>query len=297
LAFRWRHCAASQQPLQTPVVACELGRLYNKETVLECLLDKSKVTEVVSHLRSLKDVKELSFTDNPDWAEGNGVENGDGFRDEHKSRWICPVVGQEMNGKFRFNFIWTCGCVVSERAMKEVSKSNKGSEKIECLKCLKPYSPEDVILLNPIEDDDLDAARSRMESRREKVKAEKKTKKNKHSVIASVTVVTCDEAVTNGASLSTSTASSTEGKRKIVTEEAGPSSSKLKKSRLVADANGPSSSKVTNGIVGKPTKVLDKFSVAKDPKASETYKSLFTSHPDAQTQERAHWVTYNPFYN
>lgn len=40
-----------------------------------------------------------------------------------------------------------------------------------------------------------------------------------------------------------------------------------------------------------------KFSVASDPKASEIYKSLFTSHKSEQEQTRAHWVTYNPFYN
>lgn len=39
------------------------------------------------------------------------------------------------------------------------------------------------------------------------------------------------------------------------------------------------------------------FSVASDPKASDVYKSLFTSHKSEQEQTRAHWVTYNPFYN
>lgn len=39
------------------------------------------------------------------------------------------------------------------------------------------------------------------------------------------------------------------------------------------------------------------YSVAKDPQTSEVYKSLFTSHKSDQSQKRAHWVTYNPFYN
>lgn len=39
------------------------------------------------------------------------------------------------------------------------------------------------------------------------------------------------------------------------------------------------------------------YSVAKDPNASEVLKSLFTSHKSATDQTRAHWVTYNPFYN
>lgn len=39
------------------------------------------------------------------------------------------------------------------------------------------------------------------------------------------------------------------------------------------------------------------YSVAKDPHTSEVYKSLFTSHSTDKDQKRAHWVTYNPFYN
>lgn len=39
------------------------------------------------------------------------------------------------------------------------------------------------------------------------------------------------------------------------------------------------------------------YSVAKDPQTSEVFKSLFTSHKNDKEQQRAHWVTYNPFYN
>lgn len=39
------------------------------------------------------------------------------------------------------------------------------------------------------------------------------------------------------------------------------------------------------------------FSVAEDKSKSEVYKSLFTTHKSEQDQSRAHWVTYNPFYN
>lgn len=44
-------------------------------------------------------------------------------------------------------------------------------------------------------------------------------------------------------------------------------------------------------------KVKDNYSVAKDPKASEVFKSIFTTHKSAAEQDRAHWITYNPFYN
>lgn len=44
-------------------------------------------------------------------------------------------------------------------------------------------------------------------------------------------------------------------------------------------------------------KSKDNYSVAEDPQATDVYKSLFTSHSSDKSQERAHWVTYNPFYN
>lgn len=63
-------------------------------------------------------MKDLQLTSNPSYEEG--VEKGDGYVDRQSSPYICPVIGLEMNGKFKFCFIWTCGCVMSERALKEV---------------------------------------------------------------------------------------------------------------------------------------------------------------------------------
>lgn len=58
LNAKWFHCALSEAELRTPIVCCELGNLYNKEAVLEYLIDKSSVTtDIASHIRSLKDVK------------------------------------------------------------------------------------------------------------------------------------------------------------------------------------------------------------------------------------------------
>ena len=38
------------------------------------------------------------------------------------------------------------------------------------------------------------------------------------------------------------------------------------------------------------------MSVQNDPKASEVFKSLFTSSARAKNQQKAHWVTFNPQY-
>ncbi|CDQ82951.1 unnamed protein product [Oncorhynchus mykiss] len=98
-------------------------RLYNKDAVIEFLLDKSADrpnSEVVSHLRGIKDIKELNLTDNPAWEGERRNTKGDRYEDMHCAMFICPVVGLEMNGKHRFCFLRTCGCVFSDRALKEV---------------------------------------------------------------------------------------------------------------------------------------------------------------------------------
>lgn len=54
LSFRWKHCSITQQPLQTPIVACGLGRLYSKDAVIEALLDRANLPETAQHIKSLK---------------------------------------------------------------------------------------------------------------------------------------------------------------------------------------------------------------------------------------------------
>ena len=58
--YKWQHCCLSQAKLVKPIVACELGRLYNKEAIIEKLLnDKSEGSNANSdgtadHIKSLK---------------------------------------------------------------------------------------------------------------------------------------------------------------------------------------------------------------------------------------------------
>ena len=58
----------------------------------------------IQHIRSLKDVKELNLTENPEWIKKSHVEKGDAYIDSHLSQYICPVVGIEMNGKTKEQF-------------------------------------------------------------------------------------------------------------------------------------------------------------------------------------------------
>ena len=100
--IRSRYCALSNQPLCVPIVACELGYLYNKEAVLSALLHSaaSSPTDANTgagagakkdgggistlsefrHVSKMKDVKEVVFYTNPQYehAKSTGSSSSSG---------------------------------------------------------------------------------------------------------------------------------------------------------------------------------------------------------------------------
>lgn len=275
LAFQWQCCALTQQPLQKPIVMCGLGRLYNKLNVIEAILNK-EISRECPHIKTLKDVKDLKLTPNPAFKEEDKKE---GALDSRSVPYICPVIGLEMSGKFRFIGIWTCGCVFSERALKEVKTQN-------CHKCQKPFDDEDVVILNGNEAD-LELMNVRLENRQ--CKNKKKKDKTKIKI----------ETETSG---SLENAPSTS---KVISVDTKPLVKSNEKTAISVSMSISSSVK-RPGAVNVQTNQKDEvrikkaksdYSVAKDPAASDVYKSLFTTHKSEKEQNRAHWVTYNPFYN
>lgn len=100
---------------------CGLGRLYSKQNVIEHLLEKDKMPESAMHIKSLRDVRNLNLAPNPAYKDCDN--KCEGMIDVRSAPYICKLIGLEMTGKFRFIALWTCGCVFSERALKEI-KSN-----------------------------------------------------------------------------------------------------------------------------------------------------------------------------
>jgi len=196
---RWFFCALSKRPLQEPVVSCALGKLYNKDALLEYLLDKTAFgdgEEICGHIRSLKDVVTLKLTPNPIPPSKSSIN--DGTADFHP-RFVCPLTQKEMTGVVPFVYISTCGCVFSTaglKAMVRTSSPKEGSSPKEkednkdstdatpaiqrelCPNCGSKYNPSsDIRTINPPEEEAqqlhfaLDAARAA-----EKPKKSKKRK-------------------------------------------------------------------------------------------------------------------------
>lgn len=289
-SFKWRNCALSQEPFQEPVVACALGRLYSKSSVLEALLDKETKPESISHIKNLKDIKDLKLVKNPAYKH---VDHVDGSVSE-SSPYICPISGIEMSGKFRFVYLWSCGCVLAERALKEVKQNL-------CHMCQQPFTNNDVIILNGT-DEEVELLKEKMTVRITNRKSSKKTKDK----VKNETVV---DVKTEPATPSTSADTKTESTE--VKEEAGPSHvkkevdtiplslPKFNPNKQARGHFGSSKRVASTDLVSDPSykKTKKDYSVAKDPQSSEVFKSLFTSHKTEKEQQRAHWVTYNPFYN
>lgn len=116
----------------------------------------------------------------------------------------------------------------------------------------------------------------KMEARVARLKASKKEKKTK---------VKIETAVTEEVPCSSKSQPETSSKPKtLITLKPTLSASKRE---LVLDplATDPNAKKVKKD-----------YSIASDPKATEVFKSIFTSHESEKKQDRAHWITFNPHY-
>jgi len=260
---KWKHCAVSQEELRSPIVSCELGRLYNKDAVIEYLLDKAAISETASHIRNLKDIIELKLTVNVAFDKSK-ADKGDSYVDRQASEHICPVTGLEMNGKYKFCYIRKCGCVMSDRALQQI-KSNI------CHKCERIYDKEDIVVING-SSEEIQVLRTRMEERRLQAKLDKKAKK-----------------YSKKQKLESTDQDTPAPKKPKLTAGVGASKQAFPDSTI--------NELSIRGLVMDEEKLKSSYKVAKDPNATETFKSLFTSHDSCKQQPRAHWITYNPLYN
>ncbi|KZV79868.1 DUF602-domain-containing protein [Exidia glandulosa HHB12029] len=150
LIARWFFCALSKRPLQEPIVSCALGKLYNKDAVLEYLLDKHAYgdgAEICGHIRSLKDVKTLQLTPNPTPSPSTTPEPGAPPR----AHFVCPLSQKEMSGGVPFVYLATCGHVFSAGGLKALAPPP--GEAALCPQCQTKYTPGsasgDVRMINP----------------------------------------------------------------------------------------------------------------------------------------------------
>ena len=60
------------------------------------------------------------LTKNENAVEVSHVTTQGNFQPSNNAQFVCPITGQELNGRFRFSVLRNTGDVVSERAIKQV---------------------------------------------------------------------------------------------------------------------------------------------------------------------------------
>lgn len=155
----FRYCRLSNEPLAKPIVSDWNGFLYNKEKVLEYLLDrrrdggdtmrKKKEREGLPDFESLNDVVQLKI----------GLE---------KNKLTCPLsnitldITKDQDLKLsdvQFSYIVPCGCTMNTKILRELGgfseeTSRVGKETAEetaknCPVCSTPFNVSDIIDINP----------------------------------------------------------------------------------------------------------------------------------------------------
>jgi hypothetical protein len=169
-------CSLSGLPLVAPLVACEAGRLYTKESVLTALLSKRQLPAELGHLRALSDVFAVRPHRNPLY----GLGPTEPINPDPVSPWTCPVTGAEV-GKSHERFVAArkCGCVVS-RTVWELQPDS-----VACFSC--GAESGGFVELCPPEEAAAEMAARLLEVRgRDKKKKKKKSKKAREGEAAAV---------------------------------------------------------------------------------------------------------------
>ena len=147
---RSSECTLSGSTLCEGIMACELGNLYDKESIIQALLSKT-LPEALSHIRKLKDLRDVKFTSSQEVCtslsktSSIGAISGDigstsGI--QQRAQFVCPVTQQEFSGLSRFVLIWCTGWVLSEKAIKSLGVPALQDD-------FGPFTEDDLVALVP----------------------------------------------------------------------------------------------------------------------------------------------------
>lgn len=151
--YHWTTDPISQMPLAQPIVSDALGKLYNKDTILEYLVEGLRKEEVGSvtlgAIKSLKDVVEVKFETDIEASTKRQTEI-----------WRCPITGDRLGPGSKAVYLVPCGHAFSGAAIKEVSGE-------KCLICDAEYTSNDVIPILPTSEIDIARLLSRIKTLQE----------------------------------------------------------------------------------------------------------------------------------
>lgn len=111
----WKTDPLTNQPLAKPIVSDALGRLYNKESIIEYLLpsddsdaasEKKEQKEILRDtVKSLKDVVEVKLESDSKVSE----------------KLVCPVTHKQLGAGSKTVYLVPCGHAFAEATIKEIA--------------------------------------------------------------------------------------------------------------------------------------------------------------------------------
>ena len=139
--YYWTTDPISNKPLARPVVSDCHGKLYNKDTILEYLVEGSRKEvaerETQGAVKTLKDVVEVKFE-----LDAEASVKG------KNEAWKCPITGDRLGPASKAVYLVPCGHAFSGAAIKEVSGE-------KCLQCETAYASNDMIPILATSDTDI----------------------------------------------------------------------------------------------------------------------------------------------
>lgn len=143
--YYWATDPISREPLSQHVVSDANGKLYNKATILEFLVEgaRKEDAEAITQgaVKSLKDIVEVKFEVDEEAAEqANGSAK--------QVIWKCPITGNKLGPGSKAVYLVPCGHAFSGSAIKEVSGE-------KCLTCDSEYASNDIIPILPVSSTDI----------------------------------------------------------------------------------------------------------------------------------------------
>eukprot|EP01132_Coremiostelium_polycephalum_P002631 gene2631-3268_t len=263
---KWSLCKISQSLLSEPIVIDDLGNLFNKDAVIQSLLE-STIPSSFSHIKSMKSIYPVHFSPNPAHEKNKSV-----------APWYCPITKIEVGGHHKFNYLKPCGHVLSEKSFKELSSSNnnnsntsndkehKNSSSISsCFLCSKVFKmDEDIIIINPSEDE-LSIMKANLQSKKNNnnTKKEKREKKSKKKETNNVNNNSDHKSSSTDNTTTTTTTTTSSTNRKRTLDNLNETSNSSKTNKLVSE-NG-----FTTSTIAKANEELSK------KMKSETFASIF----------------------
>jgi hypothetical protein len=246
--LKYLTCAISRESLVGKQAACDrLGNLFDKHSVMKCMIEKN-VPPQFSHLHGLKDLINVNFTKNEEYQDNKEAQLGS--VDSFVSPFACPLTTRPVNGKYKFCALTTCGHVFSAKGLES---SKEGAIK-ECYVCLVKYTDNDIITLNPSDEEKQAMNNKMLELKKDEKENKRKLKETKEQT--------------------------GEKKKKDGEQNEGEQKTKKRKVMRTADAGVSRASLVQGGLQVKSA--LKKASEGHDQqkKLSTTYQSIFSNPED-----------------